>query len=84
MKSGVFTRYSFRSEEPRQPKHGGSKRSLHEDRDGVLWVGTVDNGLLKLDRERKQFIRYPQDATPIPAACRTIPSKHSLKIRKVG
>ena len=29
-----------------------------EDRDGTLWIATHGLGLLKLDRERRQFIRY--------------------------
>jgi signal transduction histidine kinase/ligand-binding sensor domain-containing protein/CheY-like chemotaxis protein len=55
-RTGSLTRYAFRSQEP-----GGEMisnvRAIHEDRDGVLWVGTV-NGLLALDRERKQFVRF--------------------------
>ena len=35
--------------------------SIHEDRDGVLWLSTVDSGLLKLDRERTRFVRYIRD-----------------------
>ncbi len=35
--------------------------SLYEDRDGVLWVGTIERGLLKLNRERKSFSRYTQE-----------------------
>ena len=31
---------------------------VHEDHNGVLWIGTVGDGLLKFDRERKNFIRY--------------------------
>ena len=55
-KTGSVTHYAFRSKEP-----GGeivtNVRASHEDRDGVLWLGT-HNGLLTLDRERKQFVRY--------------------------
>ena len=36
-------------------------RNIYEDREGVLWLGTLNRGLLKLDRERKQFIRYSTD-----------------------
>lgn len=38
-------------------------RTILEDEDGVLWLGTQSNGLLKLDRERKAFVRYRNDPT---------------------
>jgi ligand-binding sensor domain-containing protein len=40
-----------------------------EDQFGVLWVGT-EHGLLRLDRDRKEFIRYrndPSDSESLPA-----------------
>ncbi len=55
-KTGSLTRYAFRSKDP-GGKFISDVRAIQEDRDGVLWVGTV-NGLLALDRERKQFVRY--------------------------
>jgi ligand-binding sensor domain-containing protein/signal transduction histidine kinase/CheY-like chemotaxis protein len=55
-KTGSATLYAFRSKGP-----GGEivnfVRTIQEGRDGVLWVGT-ENGLLALDRERTQFVRY--------------------------
>ncbi len=55
-RTGTLTRYAFRSKEP-----GGEivkgLRALQEGREGELWLGT-QNGLLVLDRERKQFVRY--------------------------
>jgi two-component system sensor histidine kinase ChiS len=54
--TGSFTRYAFRSKES-GPDVLGQVRAIQEDRDGVLWLGTV-SGLLALDRERKQFVRY--------------------------
>ena len=33
-------------------------RTLYEDADGNLWLGTIRAGLYKLDRERKQLVRY--------------------------
>jgi signal transduction histidine kinase/ligand-binding sensor domain-containing protein/DNA-binding response OmpR family regulator len=55
-KTGSLTRYAFRSKEP-----GGeivtNVRAIQEDRDGVLWLGS-QNGLIALDHERKQFVRY--------------------------
>ena len=32
--------------------------SIYEDVDGTLWLGTGSSGLLKLDRDRRQFVRY--------------------------
>jgi len=33
--------------------------SIYEDVDGTLWLGTGSSGLLKLDRDRRKFVRYP-------------------------
>jgi len=33
-------------------------RTMYEDGDGNLWLGTIRAGLYKLDRERKQLVRY--------------------------
>ncbi len=57
--TGKFTLYSFHAEEPGAQSVAGVA-SLYEDRDGALWIGTIDRGLLKLDRERKNFSRYAQ------------------------
>jgi signal transduction histidine kinase/ligand-binding sensor domain-containing protein/CheY-like chemotaxis protein len=58
-RTGSLTRYAFSSKEP-----GGESlanvRAIHEYRDGALLLGTM-NGLLTLDRERKQFVRYLKD-----------------------
>ena len=58
-KTGSVTPYAFRSREP-----GGeivtNVRAILEDEDGVLWLGTV-NGLLALDTERNQFVRYTKN-----------------------
>ena len=32
--------------------------SIYEDVDGTLWLGTGSSGLLKLDRDRRKFVRY--------------------------
>jgi signal transduction histidine kinase/ligand-binding sensor domain-containing protein/CheY-like chemotaxis protein len=58
-KTGSLTRYAFRSKEP-AGENIPYVRAIREDRDGVLWVGTV-RGLLALDRERKQFVRYTKN-----------------------
>jgi signal transduction histidine kinase/ligand-binding sensor domain-containing protein/CheY-like chemotaxis protein len=55
-KTGSLTPYAVRSKEP-----GGevvtNVRAIQEDRDGMLWLG-AQNGLIALDHERKQFVRY--------------------------
>ena len=61
VKSGEFTRYSFHSEQPGGQSVAGVT-DIYEDRDGVLWLGTLDTGLLKLNRERKQVMRYARQA----------------------
>ena len=35
--------------------------SIHEDKDGVLWIGTFSGGLNKFDRETEQFTHYKHD-----------------------
>ena len=35
--------------------------SIYEDVDGTLWLGTGSSGLLKLDRDRRKFVRYPNN-----------------------
>jgi ligand-binding sensor domain-containing protein/signal transduction histidine kinase len=36
-------------------------RAIQEDEDGMLWLGTASNGILKLDRHRQRFVRYRND-----------------------
>jgi ligand-binding sensor domain-containing protein len=50
-KTGELQRYAL-----------GSPTRVHEDRNGALSIGTVRDGLLKLDKERKHLTRY----TPWP------------------
>jgi PAS domain S-box-containing protein len=67
-KTNTLTHYSF------QDKDGPTSAltvimSLTEDRNGALWVATHGEGLLKLDREHRRFIRYrnnPVDPTSLP------------------
>jgi signal transduction histidine kinase/ligand-binding sensor domain-containing protein/CheY-like chemotaxis protein len=56
MKTGELTRYAFSSEGPRSQQLGAIQ--VHEDRNGVLWIGTYRNGLLRLDKDRKNLSRY--------------------------
>ena len=58
-KTGSLTRYALRSKEP-SGESLANVRAILEARDGALWLGTM-KGLLVLDRERKQFVRYLKD-----------------------
>ncbi len=48
--------------------------SLLEDRDGTMWFGTQNHGILKFDRDRRRFLRY----TSKPS------EPHSLSDRRVN
>ena len=64
---GTVTYYSIHEREPHASQLSGVEAIL-EDEDGTLWLGTQGNGLLRFDRDRKQFIRYrskPDDATSL-------------------
>ena len=56
-KSNTLTEFSF-SQDIRSGSMPTSVTAMIEDQDGTLWLGTIDAGLLKLDREHKRFIRY--------------------------
>ncbi len=36
--------------------------SLHEDSEGILWIGTIDGGLCRFDPTDRRFITYRTDA----------------------
>ena len=57
IKTGEVRRYALNWG---RPKNGywPTVSNIHEDRNGMLWIGTVRDGLLKLDRQRKNFMRY--------------------------
>jgi len=42
---------------------GGSARSIAEDSDGSLWLGTWGDGLIELDKNYKEVKRYKYDST---------------------
>ncbi len=49
-------------------RFGGSVRSIAEDPDGTLWLGTWGDGLIKLDKARKEVKRYkyePENSSSI-------------------
>ena len=64
VKTGRFTRYSFHEAVPGAQVLTGVQE-LYVDRDGVLWLGTMDRGLLKLDRERMRLVGYRRDPTDL-------------------
>jgi ligand-binding sensor domain-containing protein/signal transduction histidine kinase len=45
------------------PKSPGSSTliSLYEDRNGILWLGSVDNGLIRFNRDTQTFVHYLPD-----------------------
>lgn len=49
--------YSFRGPGTESSLFSGV-RTIHEDPDGILWLGTQSGGLLKFDRGRKMVWRY--------------------------
>jgi ligand-binding sensor domain-containing protein len=61
-KSLRLTHYSFAKADLGEERLTGVSAML-EDRDGVLWIGTLSDGVLKFDRERHSLIRYRNDPT---------------------
>jgi signal transduction histidine kinase/ligand-binding sensor domain-containing protein/CheY-like chemotaxis protein len=64
--SRAFTYYPLDSSRLPDPQSVGVIR-MQEDRNGDLWIGTMRNGLLKLDKERKHIIRYSPEANTGPS-----------------
>jgi ligand-binding sensor domain-containing protein/signal transduction histidine kinase len=56
---GLVTRYLFGEDLPGLPLTGVIQ--MLEDRGGILWLGTLSDGLLRFDRENARFIRYRND-----------------------
>jgi signal transduction histidine kinase/ligand-binding sensor domain-containing protein/CheY-like chemotaxis protein len=56
-KTREFTNYAFSGEESGSLRVSGVN-AIHEDRNGMLWVATNHDGLLKFDRAHKTFVRY--------------------------
>jgi len=61
-KSNTLTKFCF-SEDTRSGSIPTTVTAMLEDHNGTLWLGTIDAGLLKLDREHKRFIRYRHHIT---------------------
>lgn len=53
----TVTRYSFATKAPRAAALTGVI-AVMEDQEGVLWFGTLSDGLMKFDREHRMFVRY--------------------------
>jgi len=58
--TGALTRYSFHEIEPDSNALTGASAIL-EDAEGALWLSTFDSGLLKLGKNRNEFVRYRHD-----------------------
>ena len=61
------TYYSTHEREP-DPSQLSGVEDILEDHDGALWFATRGNGLLRLDKDRTQLIRYrnrPDDSTSL-------------------
>ena len=62
--SRKLTRYTLRLADPSlsDPEVDVNRvRTILEDEDGVLWIGTGGNGLIKFDRKRRTVTRYRND-----------------------
>ncbi|HEX4576687.1 MAG TPA: two-component regulator propeller domain-containing protein [Edaphobacter sp.] len=61
-RGGRLVQYSFNQDNSENTPLPGV-RSILEDGEGTLWLGTSSNGLLKLDRNRSSAVRYRNDPT---------------------
>lgn len=57
-----LTRYSFSADSSPGLRWTGVSAMI-EDRQGILWAGTLADGILKFDPTRRKFIRYRNDPT---------------------
>jgi PAS domain S-box-containing protein len=67
-KNNVLTRYVFDRAE-RGPQARVEILAMLEDRDGTMWFGTANRGILKYDREHDTFLSYtsqPSDPEGLP------------------
>jgi signal transduction histidine kinase/ligand-binding sensor domain-containing protein len=53
----AVTYYSTNEREP-DPSQLTGVEAILEDQDGTLWIATQGRGILRLDKDRKQFVRY--------------------------
>jgi len=58
--TGAVTRYQYDADDPGS-LGGNFVASLYEDRQGVLWVGTLGGGVSKLDRTVDKFPYYARE-----------------------
>lgn len=57
-----FTHFIYNPDEPEKNSHGLKSKwvtALHEDSDGIIWVGTFLGGLYRFDEQARSFIHYP-------------------------
>lgn len=58
-KKKTFEKITFKAKDDR---YGGSVRSFAENKDGILWLGTWGDGLIKLDKNYQEIKRYKYDS----------------------
>ena len=56
-KAGKFIFYALTEAPADYPSRSGA-RTIREDRNGALWIGTVFSGLMKLEPDRTRFVHY--------------------------
>ena len=64
-----LTRFSFDPAGDTATRSGNEVLKMMEDRDGTMWFGTANRGLLKYDREDGRFVNYtthPGDSESLP------------------
>lgn len=69
---------------PEDPLATETIRDIFEDTQGNLWVGVVNAGLYRLDREAGQFVLAAGGATMGLAPERTLSSPHVMDIEELG
>ena len=57
-----FVHFKHHTADPYSLSHN-MLRSIHEDRQGVLWFGTFDGGINKLDNQRQHFGHFKRQAS---------------------
>jgi signal transduction histidine kinase/ligand-binding sensor domain-containing protein/DNA-binding response OmpR family regulator len=58
--TGNYLRYDLSPEKPKGASYN-KIFTIYEDRSGILWIGTVGAGLMKLDRRKNQFLVLKSD-----------------------
>jgi len=62
--SRVFTPLDARAEQRGEPQQHNNVLCVHEDKDGILWLGTYGGGLNRFDRKTSKFKAYTTKTPP--------------------